>query len=143
MSGVYGNILDYFPELFTPVTFWSATRGPDGEYNAPPVIDEDGHVDVRTIPVIVLNDAGDMIKRKKFVDEWILDSSGNDVLYSYDDVDIRLGDFLIHPHTKEWNRIVARLGYSLPGGFSAWGIERVQGTDKDDTREVKPVEGMF
>lgn len=135
MSGIYGNILDHFPELFSLVTFWEMGRLPSGGFSA--------RSNERDIPVITLNQAGDIIRRKKLIDTWVLDSTGNDVVYSYDDVDIQLGSYMMHPQTGEMNIVARRLGYSLAGGMKVWGIQKVQGDKPDDPKTLKPTEGVF
>jgi len=128
-------MLDHFPELFQVVTFWEMDKVSNGSYGP--------RANIRHIPVITLNDMGDRIKRKKTVDSWVLDASGNDVIYAYDDADISVGSFLIHPYTQEWNRVREKLSYSSTGGFNIWGIERVQGTDYQDPQTLLPPGGMF
>lgn len=135
MSGIYGNVLDHFPELFTSVSFWEMEK-----------LDPKGFgpkTNEREIAVIVLNAAGDQIKRKKLVDEWLLDSASNDVMYSYDDADIKLGTFLVHPHTRETNRVEKRFSYGTTGGMMVWGIQKVQGEDYLDPKTLKPLGGTF
>lgn len=135
MSGIYGNILDHFPELFQVVNFWTLTKNKDKGFSAP--------INPHNISVITLNAAGDQIKRKKLVDEWLLDNSSNDVIYSYDDADIQLGMYLTHPYTNEVNRVVKRLSYSSTGGMMIWGITRVQGEDATDPKTLAPKVGQF
>ena len=135
MSGIYGNILDHFPELFQVVNFWTLTKNKDKEFSSP--------INAHSIPVITLNAAGDQIKRKKLIDEWLLDNSSNDVIYSYDDADIQLGMYLTHPYTSEVNRVVKRLSYSSTGGMMIWGITRVQGEDIADPKTLLPKVGQF
>lgn len=135
MSGIYGNILDHFPELFKPVNFWEMTKNKDGGFSSP--------TNQRSIAVITLNAAGDQIKRKKLIDEWLLDNSSNDVVYSYDDADIQLGSYMTHPYTGEVNKVVKRLSYSSTGGMMIWGIQRVQGEDYQDPKTLLPKAGSF
>lgn len=135
MAGIYGNILDHFPELFVNVLFWEMERLTTKGFGP--------RVDQRRVPVIVLNDAGDMIKRKKLIDEWVMDNSGNDVMYSYDDAQINMGSYLEHPYTKDLNIIAKKLSYSAVGGMIIWGIQRVQGEDPSDPKTLLPIGGVF
>lgn len=130
MSGIYGNILDHFPELFRLVTFWEMVRLSGGGFG--PKTNE------RVISVITLNKSGDAIKRKKLVSEWVLDDEGNDVVYSYDSANIALGSYMMHPDTGELNVVMKRLGYSLAGGMKVWGIQKVQGDDYLDPKTLAP-----
>lgn len=127
--------MDYFPELFKTVQFWEMKKLPTAGFSTP--------TELRSIRVIVLNRAGNAIKRKKLLNEWVLDLAGNDVMYSYDDSDVRQGSYFNHPFTGELNIVVQEMGYSNTGGMKVWGIQRVQGEDYQDPKTLAPVGGVF
>lgn len=135
MAGIYGNILDHFPEMFTLVSFWEMSKLPAGGFSA--------KSNERNISVITLNKSGDAIKRKKLINEWILDNVGNDIIYAYDSADISLGSYMIHPYTGDLNRVAMKFGYSMAGGLIVWGIQKVQGEDYQDPRSLAPIGGTF
>jgi hypothetical protein len=135
MSGVYGNMLDSFPELFRHTRFWKqdpivgAGFGP--EY------------DINFYDVIIIDDTGDRMVRQKIRDFILLDSDNNDVLYTNDDTPVEMGMFLVHPDNNQVHRIVKALDHNYTGGYCVWGIQKVQGDNGSMRKELTLNEGDF
>ena len=131
MAGVYGNVLDAFPELFRQTKFWKADPLIGGGYGLP--------MNEEYYNVIVIDDTGDSLFRHKVASYLALDYENNDVLYTNDDTPIDTGMFLIHPDNGLVHRVVKQLDHSNTGGFSVWGIQRLQG-DGPGRLETKKVD---
>jgi hypothetical protein len=137
MSGVYGNMLDAFPELFRQTKVWRAETNSDGSYGEP--------YDIRTIAVIVLEDAGDSIARRLIsgTGGGVLDTNNHDYCFVPSNEAIVQGQFLNHPFDQGVYRFVIQLDYTMPGGFSAWQIEVVQGVSTERKKQLSIDPGVW
>jgi len=132
--GVYGNMLDAFPELFRPVTFWDRIPKIGAGYDKS---------EEKVYNVIVLTTTQAGYQTKKAAEYKALDFTNNDVMYSRVQTPIVKGMFLRHPDSGEIFTIDEPLDYGFTGGFNSWGIERVQGANGLNDQEIPVKEGIF
>lgn len=130
MSGVYGNLLNHFPELKIRIDLW------EGENKSDSV----------TIIGILFDDDMQGI-RAKYV------SKGNSAMEIQDCAHLYVGEpyieklkygmFFIHPKEHILMRIVKRIAYDYAGGYTIWQVERVTGTNQLHTGKLNVKEATF
>jgi hypothetical protein len=135
MSGVYGNMLDSFPELFRQTKFWRQDPAVGAGYST--------EYDVNIYDVIIIDDTGDRLVRQKIRDFIAVDADNNDVLYTNDSTPVEIGMFLIHPDNGQVHRVVKSLDHNFTGGFCVWGIQKVQGDSGGTHQSLDIKAGTF
>jgi glycosyltransferase A (GT-A) superfamily protein (DUF2064 family) len=134
MTGVYGDLLSYFPELFREVSFWDRDPALGAGYDKG---------EEKRYKVIVITDNKGSFQDKKAAEYKALDFFNKDVLYTGADTPIVKGMFLRHPDDGDIFIVDVALDYSFTGGFRMWGISRVQGANGENTGSIGIKEGIY
>ena len=129
MSGVYGDFMENFPELYDTFEYWYQ----QGE----------GH---KTCRALYMPNKGDGMKRRKYTSgNTAIDITEQDEFYinhKYDD-EVKVGAFV----QKVGDNIIMRLTHNLPydkaAGYRVYTIERVTGTNENQQQELPVKEAYF
>lgn len=125
MTGVYGNFLTAFPELFDTIKF------------------RDG----KTIRGILVDNKNANIFRQKVGNKSTNVLDLDNLSYVYVNTDtarkIKEGDRFIHPEYGYEMNVTGRVSHSKAAGYTILKVERVTGADSTQTEELKVKEPLF
>jgi hypothetical protein len=130
MGGIYGDFLEYFPELFQWLDCW--------ELNA-----SEQRINIRRIRAIIIDDMGTSIVRKRIIDEWVKDLKGCELMLTIASAVADINTYFIHPEKQDVYKITSRLTHSREGGFKVWKVDKIQGQDSIRTDELEVKAGVF
>lgn len=132
--GVYGGMLDAFPELFQQMHFWVASNKVGGGY----IPGKESFVSG-----ILLDVNSNELLRRRIGAGYALDSENQDLLWVSADAPVEAGMFFHHPQDGSVFRIVSSLDKNLPGGFKRFLVERAGGANGLNEEEVPISEGAY
>lgn len=129
MSGVYGDFMENFPELYDTFEYW---------YNP-----GDKH---ETCRAIYMPDQGDGIKRRKYTSgNTALDLKESDEFYINHIYDgkVKVGAFIRQLGDNIIMRLTHEVPYSKAAGYHIYTIERVTGANEEQQQELPVKEAYF
>ena len=133
MAG-FGDILGSFPELYSNIHFWAAEPKVGGGYTFGEETDVGG---------VLLNvTPGQRIASRDY-DGYALDAESEDLLWVDSDAPVRLGMFLYHPFEGVVCRVTRQYDKSQAGGYKRFVIERVNGSNGVNEKDVPVSSGVF
>ena len=132
--GVYGSMLDAFPELFQQIHVWSASNKVGGGY----IPGKD-----MFISGILLDVNSNELIRRRIGAGYALDAENQDLLWVPADSPVDAGMFFHHPQDGSVFRVVSSLDKNIPGGFKRFLVERAGGANGLNEKEVPISEGVY
>lgn len=130
MSGVYGDFVENFMELYEVHNVWT----------------KEDRSDIRKISALYLPTKGDGIKRRKYTSgNTALDIQDIDVIYvsaAFKDK-VKVGDYIQKVGDPYFMRIVNDVPYLKAAGFMVFAVERVTGATPDKDKPLGVKEGYF
>lgn len=138
MGGIYGEFLDFFPELFDLIKYYVKEPKVNSGYE----IKEEGFEDgiVMTEKTFIAR-----IGKKSRTDENdLLSYSDKEYLFAPADSKFRVGLTIIHPGENVEYAIVSKADWDKEAGFTRFDIEIVQGSTGSEDEEVPVLKpGVF
>lgn len=137
MSGIYGDMLDFFPEAFTPVQYFQKQPKVGVGYETQMEGITDVILQMDKAMKLVLEDT---VNHKNNV----LDLKDEDYIWAPADTPLKPGFFIRKMDTGEMYRIVGKGDWEYYGGFIRFNSELIQGNiDVETETPVKPKKGAF
>lgn len=136
MAGIYGDFLDFFPELFDTVSFCSVEPRIGAGYD----IQFDGVTDA-----IVMTEKDFALKIGRNVrtdSNDILSFNDKEYLFAPSGSPLKVGFFIKHPENGLIYTLIGKAGWEKEAGFTKFEIEVMPGPDGSEA-EVKPEMGLF
>jgi len=138
MSGVYGDFLGSFPELFQPITFYSMDKEINGSLNNDNVVCK--------LPVILIDEDTSGLFR-----QLISGTGSHDVLNLKEDVFIyaltpnklTVGLYFKHPQTGFTMKLTNPLDRALQGGTIIYKAESLTGITDQNNKTLNIAGGLF
>ena len=131
MSGVYGDFLGAFAELFQPITFYSMDKGVNGSLKNSTI--------VCTVPTIVLDDENNGLWRQSLtgMGKEFLNCVENTLIYVLTPTSVKAGLYFRHPTTKLTMRVTGPLDRAQTGGLIAFKTESLTGTTDQNNKTLE------
>lgn len=131
MTGVYGDFIEVFPELFEPCDVWNNADGSD----------------VSHIRAIYMPNKGGGLKRRKYTSgntaQDVIEEDDFYVEDKYSNI-CREGTYVRRKRSPQWiMRLTNDLGFDVAAGYHVFKIESVTGATIDKQEGLQVKEGRF